>query len=85
MNGSKNWLYWTLGIVAVLGGVGFFIYKRKKNQLASSDKSNSGKGVVTTIVEGAKDVIKDVVGGETKPVVGTENKKEIDSKLFNIG
>ena len=79
MNGSKKWIFWTLGIVAVLGGVGFFIYKRKKNQLASSDKSNSGKGVVTTIVEGAKDVIKDVVGGEAKPVVGTENKKEFDS------
>jgi len=80
MNGSKKWIFWTLGIVAVLGGVGFFIYKRKKNQLASSDKSNSGKGVVNTIVEGAKDVIKDVVGGEAKPVVGTENKKQIDSK-----
>ena len=79
MNGSKKWIFWTLGIVAVLGGVGFFIYKRKKNQLASSDKSNSVKGVVNTIVEGAKDVIKDVVGGEAKPVVGTENKKEFDS------
>jgi hypothetical protein len=83
MNGSKKWIFWTLGIVAVLGGVGFFIYKRKKNQLASSDKSNSGKGVVNTIVEGAKDVIKDVVGGEAKPVVGTENKKEFDSHTYS--
>ena len=84
MNGSKKWIFWTLGIVAVLGGVGFFIYKRKKNQLASSDKSNSGKGVVTTIVEGAKDVIKDVVGGEAKPVIGTENKETIDICLSRM-
>mgnify|MGYP003353345608 CR=1 FL=1 len=78
-NGSKKWLFWTIGIVAVLGGVGFFIYKRKKNQLASGNKSNDGKGVVTTIVEGAKEVLNDVVGGEAKPVIGTENKKEFDS------
>ena len=86
MKKGSNWIYWTFGIITVIGGVGAFLYFRARNRqnksISQPNSTNQGqpvkdnKGVVETIIDGAKDVITSISDKQQPPKISREGKKQ---------